>query len=109
MVKQVILISTTIKMSPGKVAAQACHAAVGAIEHTPYSLKSKWACEGQTTIILKASEAEILTVMEAAARDHIPFQLIRDAGRTEIEPGTLTALAIGPGEIDYLTNGLGLY
>lgn len=40
---------------------------------------------------------EMLELVKAAEKAGLPTYVIQDAGRTEVEPGTTTVLAIGPG------------
>lgn len=113
--KQVIVIRTDLKMSRGKIAVQVAHAAVSAAEearkHAP-SVWRDWLWEGQKKVVVKvASEAALLTLREKAERARLPFYLIRDRGLTEIPPGTITALGIGPAKtevIDKITGDLPL-
>lgn len=39
----------------------------------------------------------MLELVKAAEKAGLPTYVIQDAGRTEVEPGTTTVLAIGPG------------
>jgi len=114
--KQVIVVRTDIKMSPGKLAAQVAHAAVTAAFNA-YRSKPEWFQEwwetGQKKVVLRGGcEAELLDLVEKARLQGLPYAVIRDAGRTELEPGTLTAIAIGPAPaelVDKITGGLKLY
>jgi peptidyl-tRNA hydrolase, PTH2 family len=102
-------------MSAGKKVAQGCHAAVTAVEYarkyTPSVLQA-WGKEGQKKIALKVkTEEELLEVYQSAKNMDLPCSLIQDAGLTQLEPGTKTAVAIGPaesGEIDRITSNLKL-
>ena len=99
MYKQVIVVRTDIKMSKGKVAAQCAHAAVDAAHKADKKIMDTWKKEGQKKIIVKArSEAELIGLKEKCKKLKISSSLIADAGRTELVPGTLTALGIGPDE-----------
>lgn len=100
-------------MSPGKLAAQVAHASVGAILVTSREhLVNEWRKQGMPKIVLKcANEEELNQLEDAAAITHITFRVC-DAGHTELPPGTVTALAIGPAnaeEIDKITGKLSLY
>lgn len=67
---------------------------------------------GSAKIVLSVkSEAEIKNLKAKADSNNIPNYLVRDAGRTEVDPGTITVCAIGPGkgsEIDIITGHLEL-
>ena len=113
--KMVIVVRTDIKMSKGKVAAQAGHAAVSASE---YARKNRpewwtpWINEGQCKIAVKAkSEPEILELERKARNAGLPVALIVDRGLTEIPPNTVTCLGIGPApanKVDAITGQLSL-
>ena len=54
----------------------------------------------------------LLNLTSAADRGGLPYYLVRDAGKTELEPDTATVLGIGPGPddaINELTGELPLY
>ncbi|MCW4034262.1 MAG: peptidyl-tRNA hydrolase Pth2 [Candidatus Bathyarchaeota archaeon] len=113
--KMVIVVRTDIKMSKGKMAAQAGHAAVSASE---YARKNRpewwnpWINEGQCKIAVKAkSEQEILDLERQARNAKLPVALIVDRGLTEIPPNTTTCLGIGPApasKVDVITGKLSL-
>ena len=98
--KQVIVMRTDLKMSGGKIAAQAGHAAVSAAEEArkKYSDWWKaWIAEGQCKIAVRAeSEQELLELEEKAKKSKLPTALIIDRGLTELPPDTITCLGIGP-------------
>ena len=108
--KQVIVVRKDLRLSSGKLAAQVAHASVEAYRKSGSGEKAAWESDGSKKVVLKAeSEGELFALQEAARRMKLPSALIRDAGRTEVEPGTVTALGIGPGteeEIDRVTGHL---
>jgi PTH2 family peptidyl-tRNA hydrolase len=113
--KQVIIIRTDLKISKGKLAAQAGHAAVSAAEEArrkhPEWFKA-WLEEGQCKIAVKAkSEGELHKLTQKTKTLHLPCALICDRGLTEIPPNTVTCLGIGPApsnQIDKVTGSLPL-
>jgi len=114
--KQVVILRSDLKMSCGKAAAQACHAAVSSAAETRKmhpSWVSAWMREGQRKIVLGVpSEAELMEMERKIRRAQIPSSLISDMGLTELPPGTVTALGVGPapsGMLDKITNNLPLY
>lgn len=110
--KQCLVIRTDIKMSCGKKCAQVAHAAIGAYEHAGKEVKKAWYSEGQKKVVLKVtSERALYDLKMAAELAGISCSLIQDAGLTEIPPGTITALGLGPAkseELDRITGGLQL-
>ncbi|MEM2342009.1 MAG: peptidyl-tRNA hydrolase Pth2 [Candidatus Bathyarchaeia archaeon] len=114
--KQAIILRSDLKMSPGKAAVQASHAAISSAEEARrknYSWWMGWIEEGQCKIVLKVnSETELLSLEKKAKDLGLPTALISDAGLTEIEPGTITVLGIGPAPsnlVDKVTGNLPLY
>ncbi len=108
--KQVIVVRGDLKLSPGKLAAQVAHAAVSAAQKSPH--KKAWMHQGQKKVVVGCDNLKDLKDIYAVARKagHATA-LIEDAGRTEIAPGTVTCLGIGPGletELDEITGKLKL-
>jgi len=62
-------------------------------------------------VVKVGGERELLELYAKAKDKRLPVAMVRDAGLTEIPPGTLTAVAIGPCPselVDELTGGLKL-
>jgi PTH2 family peptidyl-tRNA hydrolase len=99
--KQVIIFRSDLKLGKGKLAAHAGHAALEgylAVSKKNPRAVEKWLEEGQKKIVLKVlGEKELLFLYDKVKRE-LPSVVIRDAGLTQIEPGTITCLVIGPGE-----------
>jgi peptidyl-tRNA hydrolase, PTH2 family len=98
--KQVILVRSDLKMSKGKTAAQASHAAVEAAlrvrKKHPFQL-TRWRLSGAKKIVLKVkSEKELYEHAQMAKDFGLDVAIISDAGMTELKPGTTTCVAIGP-------------
>jgi peptidyl-tRNA hydrolase, PTH2 family len=111
--KLVLLVRTDLGMSRGKIAVQAAHAAVAAaLSARGGSDFAAWLAAGQPKVALRVADGEELSRAAAAARAAgLPVEVIRDAGRTQLAPGTATCCAIGPAEnarVDALTGGLSL-
>jgi PTH2 family peptidyl-tRNA hydrolase len=113
--KQVIVVRNDLEISRGKTATQAGHAAVSAAEEARKHFSkwwSAWLNEGQCKIVVKVSnEKELLKLKDEAQEMGLPYALIEDRGLTEIPPGTVTCLGIGPApaeKIDKITGKLSL-
>jgi PTH2 family peptidyl-tRNA hydrolase len=113
--KQVIVFRSDLKLSKGKIAAQAGHGAVSAAEEARKHNREWWKAwidEGQCKIAVKVkSEKELLALEKQAKDSALPCALIIDRGLTEVPPGTITCLGIGPAPseiIDKLTGKLPL-
>lgn len=108
--KQVILIRTDLKISRGKIAAQVAHASVESMTRANKNLVAAWRKGGMKKVVLRvSSKKELLDYWHMAKATKLATALIKDAGRTEIEPGTMTCLGIGPDEerkIDKITGNL---
>jgi len=98
--KQVILIRTDLKMGTGKKCAQSCHASLSSSDLVRIKNKDvwkKWKNTGQKKVVLKISGMEELNeIVSNLEKNEISFFLVRDAGLTQLTPGTTTALGIGP-------------
>ena len=108
MYKQIIVIRSDLKMSRGKLASQVGHAAVDAAHNSERKIISAWRETGQKKVVLKAkNEQELLALKEKCEKLKLQCSLIKDAGRTELHPGTITALGIGPDEEDKINKVTG--
>jgi PTH2 family peptidyl-tRNA hydrolase len=115
--KQVIVIREDLKLSPGKAAAQACHVSLGAYQNAVAKRKNEflegWTSTGTTKVVLGvADEKTLLDLFQKVHASGLPAAITRDAGRTEVASGTVTAIAVGPApatEIDKITAQLKLY
>ncbi|MDD3039624.1 peptidyl-tRNA hydrolase Pth2 [Bacteroides sp.] len=97
--KQVIIVREDLGMSCGKMVAQAAHAAVNAVRNASESDVNEWIESGYKKIALAVDSVLALEQLaEAAKTAGLPFALITDFGYTEVAPGTVTALGIGPAE-----------
>lgn len=110
MYKQVILVISDLKLSKGKLAVQVAHASVDNVFKTSKKILVEWENEGMKKIVLKvANEKELLEYKKQAENIKLNTSLISDAGKTEVTPGTITCLAIGPDleeKIDKVTGKL---
>jgi PTH2 family peptidyl-tRNA hydrolase len=114
--KLVIVARKDVKLSPGKLAAQVGHASVDcalkAQKHQP-SVFRAWFEEGQKKVVVKAPTIDELYKLKfEAERRGLTTALIQDAGHTELPPGTITVLGVGPGDerdVDAVTGHLPLY
>jgi len=95
--KQCLVLRTDLKMSCGKMCAQAAHASIGSYLRASAADQKEWFREGQKKVALKAPDEQTLYKLKAQAElIGVPCSLIIDAGMTEIPAGSVTALGIGP-------------
>lgn len=118
--KQTIVVRRDLGMSRGKAAAQAAHASCEAVFKILESgdrrwlewLKA-WRSSGQEKVVLRVdSESELIGIYRRAVELGLPASLVVDAGRTQLPPGTKTAVAVGPAPeelVDRVTGHLKLY
>ncbi len=106
------MVRTDLHLGKGKLAAQVAHASVESYLRTPEKDQKRWLHENQKKVVLKVKdEKRLLEIYGKAQRAGLPSTLIRDAGLTQIPPGTKTAVGIGPAEeekIDTITGQLSL-
>lgn len=102
--KQVIAVRTDLGMSRGKMAVQVAHGAISAAEKARTAHQEEWRAwlhEGQKKVAVKVdSEDEIMELRRLAIMHYLPFAIIRDAGMTELPPGTVTVIGIGPAKVE---------
>jgi len=113
--KQVLVVRSDLKMGKGKIAVQCSHAAVSASEEARKSSLDWWRTwmhEGQSKVAVKVSGLSPILDLERRSRENgLPFYVVRDMGLTQVEPGTVTCIGIGPGpvvRVDLLTGDLPL-
>lgn len=108
-------------MTTGKIASQTAHSAVALYVKAEASGKKSllvfdqvawWLRTGQTKVVLKGrDEPHLLELEKLADQLDLISTTVRDAGRTQIAPGSLTCLALfGPTDhVDRVTGDLQLY
>eukprot|EP00756_Hemistasia_phaeocysticola_P061192 Hpha_TRINITY_DN4680_c0_g1::TRINITY_DN4680_c0_g1_i1::g.97076::m.97076/K04794/PTH2; peptidyl-tRNA hydrolase, PTH2 family len=132
--KMVLIVRKDLKMGTGKIAAQCCHAAVGAVErvltcggvlkgryrpsngdHDWFEWYCSWRKHGCAKVAVKledtAGEPELVALRDAAEKEGLPTYVVSDAGRTQIAAGSKTVLAVGPApksRVDKITSTLKL-
>lgn len=112
--KQVIVVRTDLKMQKGKIAAQCAHASLAAFlkaqQADSYGCEA-WLASGAEKVVVKVASQKELFKVYADVKNRLPCELISDAGKTQVKPGSYTALGIGPAEeseIDKFTGKLKL-
>ena len=110
--------------SPGKIAAQCGHATLACFKSISKAARAsgpsspaarllqRWERHGQAKVALQTkSEDEMQELMAKARSLGITAEVIADAGRTQIDPGSLTVLGVGPAPksaVDQVTGHLKL-
>jgi peptidyl-tRNA hydrolase, PTH2 family len=109
------VIRMDLKIGRGKIAVQCAHAAIGASEEARLRFPEwwrEWLREGQKKIALKVPGLDDILGLHAESRaEHLPVSLVTDMGLTQVAPGTVTCLGIGPAParlLDPLTGDLPL-
>ena len=110
--KLALVVRTDLGMGRGKIAAQVAHAAVIAALSSRDADLAAWLAEGQPKVVLKVPSGEwLLDLARQALADGLPVEVVHDAGRTQVAPGTATCCAVGPADserVDQVTAGLPL-
>lgn len=111
----VLVLRGELRLTPGKAAVQAAHAAVMLVrraEERDREGLAVWLRQGQKKIALIAQSLDELTDLERRARAKgIATAWVEDAGLTEVPPGTRTCLGLGPArsvDLNPLTGSLPL-
>ncbi|MGC9072393.1 MAG: peptidyl-tRNA hydrolase Pth2 [Acidilobus sp.] len=117
--KQAIVVRRDLNMGRGKAAAQVAHAACEALVKALREggrwkeWAEDWLAQGQKKVILRVDSREVLEeIYRRAAELGLPSSMIEDAGLTQLPPGTVTAVAVGPAPaemVDRITGHLKLF
>ena len=114
MAKQVIVMIRELKLTKGKMSAQASHAAIGAYKRAKAicpDIVRAWELEGEKKVTVYVEKTSDLFELFHKIPDEIPKILITDAGKTQLDPGTVTCMGLGPyhdDELDRYTRELKL-
>lgn len=99
-----IIVNSSIKMSQGKAMVQACHAVSSVTERMIKSQSERWGHytrHGSGKIIHRASEEQMRQLIDLYGyNNQLWCQVVLDAGRNQVEAGTLTAIAFLPLALD---------
>jgi PTH2 family peptidyl-tRNA hydrolase len=110
--KQVIMVRKDLKMDKGKLAAQVAHASLEAYKKANASDVAAWEAEGMKKVVVCAKDIkEFMEIKERVKGAKLPYAIIHDAGKTQLKPGTVTAMGIGPADekiVDSITRHLKL-
>ncbi len=113
--KMVIAVRDDLKLSKGKTAVQVAHASVNCAMASNKNDKKRfkaWHDEGQKKVAVRVPDLQQLFELKSRAESAgVVTSVISDAGHTEVAPGTVTCIGIGPADevlIDRLTGDLKL-
>lgn len=98
--KMWLAVRTDLPLSRGKLATQSGHAyqwlTVRAMQQIPEVFQKYLRMATPKITVRVDGEGALHRVAEEAKKAGIPFYLVHDAGRSEVEPGTATVCAFGP-------------
>jgi PTH2 family peptidyl-tRNA hydrolase len=113
--KMYIIMNTSVKMKPGKMVSQGAHVAGDIVDEIvrsgyenngmlseDYKTYVKWKKTGEAKIVCKANEEELLNILNTQVEKGYKARYIRDAGRTQVEPNSLTVVGIFPSSTSYI-------
>lgn len=121
--KLVLLVRLDLHMRTGKIAAQVAHAAVATVlsmqrasstgdARGDGAMLRAWLRDGQAKVVLAIKDEAEMDALERNARTAgLHTHIVADAGRTQVDAGSHTVLAVGPGPvaaIDAITGHLKL-
>jgi peptidyl-tRNA hydrolase, PTH2 family len=91
-----LFVRTDLHMGKGKMAGQCCHAVQGLLLKNDIDIIHKYISDGSAKIVLKIpSEEEMINLIRICVSKGHVFDVVTDAGKTQIEPGSRTVLGIG--------------
>lgn len=101
--KQTSLVNTKLKMRKGKIAAQVGHGITQYMAdmnnplHVEERLRSReWIDQGMFKTILRSTEEEMIELIDILNKDNIMCFMVRDVGKTQVEPDSFTVLTVEP-------------
>lgn len=98
--KQVLAVRTDLGMGKGKLAAQCAHAAIAAMQKAHERGRGAWVhawlAQGQEKIVVRVEGLQALCDLFERANETVPAALVKDAGKTQLPPGTPTCVGLGP-------------
>ncbi|MFH1285220.1 MAG: peptidyl-tRNA hydrolase Pth2 [Candidatus Micrarchaeota archaeon] len=114
-IKQIIVVRDDLKIGKGKLCAHVAHASLAGyklVKKKKESVVEEWEDAGEKKIVVRVKdEKELLELFEQAKKE-VPCALIKDAGLTQIAPGTITCVVLGPWDeklVDKYSGKLRLY
>lgn len=107
--KQAIVVRKDLKMGCGKIAGQVAHASLRAYWATNKEDRDNWVYNfNEVKVVLKVqSEKELENIIERCEDEDIPYSWVFDAGKTQLEPHTFTAVGIGPHDVEIIDEVVG--
>lgn len=99
-VKMMLLVNMSLKMDKGKIGAQCGHATLGLYKQvmsmTKYQkMLEMWETNGQKKICAKLKDdGEMNLIISKLVDESIPHYTVIDAGKTQVNAGSRTILAI---------------
>lgn len=114
--KMVFVVNMELKMSTGKIAAQVGHATLGLYKYLQSQQDQRagleiWEERGSKKVVLRGNDVrQMLDLKKKAYELHIANIMVHDAGKTEVEPGSLTVFALfsKDEDVDKVTGNLKL-
>ncbi|POR32953.1 Peptidyl-tRNA hydrolase 2 [Tolypocladium paradoxum] len=118
--KLVLVVRTDLGMTKGKIAAQCSHATLACFrslsragpDSPQRAILARWEKLGQAKIAVQVKgQDEMLELRRRARGLGLTAEVIQDAGRTQIEAGSMTVLGVGPAPkslVDQVTGHLKL-
>lgn len=87
-----VLVVANLGMNTGKIAAQVSHATVGVLADVPRS--NPWYRHQKTVVLAVGNALELDVLCENAAKRGVKTWIVVDAGKTQVNPGTITCGAM---------------
>jgi PTH2 family peptidyl-tRNA hydrolase len=105
-IKMIIGVRKDLEMGKGKIAAQASHAAVNcamwALKNNKKTYR-EWESQGQRKIVIRLQNLEELyKLKELCETSGLNTSIVSDAGYTQVDPGSITCIGIGPAPSDVI-------